>query len=65
MHHMAATAVGVIVLQGFYDPKSKLVFRALAVKERRLDDALIDSRLQRALRLRQQLFQDGNTTGTM
>lgn len=50
-------------MQGFYDPKSKLVFRALAVKERRLDDALIDSRLQRALQLRQRLFKGSQTTG--
>ena len=49
--------------QGFYDPKSKLVFRALAVKERRLDDALIASRLQRALKLRQRLFDGSQTTG--
>jgi hypothetical protein len=50
-------------LQGIYDPKSKLVFRALAVKERRLDDALIASRLQRALQLRQRLFKGSRTTG--
>jgi hypothetical protein len=46
-----------------YDPKSKLVFRALAVKERRLDDALIEARLQRAVALRKRLFQGQNTTG--
>lgn len=51
--------------QGFYDPKSKLVFRALAVKERRLDDALIAHRLQRALQLRQRLFKDSTTTGKL
>lgn len=51
--------------QGFYDPKSKLVFRALAVKERRLDDALIAARLQRALQLRQCLFKGSTTTGKL
>lgn len=52
-------------VQGIYDPKSKLVFRALAVKERRLDDALIASRLQRALQLRQRLFKGSQTTGEL
>jgi 23S rRNA G2069 N7-methylase RlmK/C1962 C5-methylase RlmI len=46
-----------------YDPKSKLVFRALAVKERRLDDALIEARLQRAVALRKRLFHGQDTTG--
>lgn len=49
--------------QGLYDPKSKLVFRALAVKERRLDDSLIEARLQRAAALRRRLFQSQDTTG--
>lgn len=49
--------------QGLYDPKSKIPFRAVAVKERRLDDALIESRLQRALSLRQRLFHNTDTTG--
>lgn len=52
-------------MQGLYDPKSKIPFRALAVKERRLDDALIEGRLQRALTLRQRLFHNQDTTGQM
>eukprot|EP00775_Hariotina_reticulata_P004315 gene4315-4568_t len=48
---------------GFYDPKSQLVFRALAVKERRLDDTLIQARLTRALTLRRRLFHKQETTG--
>lgn len=46
-----------------YDPNSQLVFRALAVKERRLDDALVEQRLNRALALRHKLFQGSDTTG--
>ncbi|WIA17529.1 hypothetical protein OEZ85_014360 [Tetradesmus obliquus] len=60
---LVKTKEGDIIAKGLYDPKSKLVFRALAVKERRLDDSLIEARLQRAVALRRRLFQSQDTTG--
>jgi hypothetical protein len=49
--------------QGFYDPLSALAFRAVAVKERCLDETLIGARLSRAVALRRTLFGGSNTTG--
>lgn len=42
---------------------SQLAFRAVAVKERRLDADLIARRLERAAALRQRLFEGQDTTG--
>eukprot|EP00882_Tetradesmus_deserticola_P027143 GHRQ01030013.1.p1 GENE.GHRQ01030013.1~~GHRQ01030013.1.p1 ORF type:complete len:115 (+),score=26.71 GHRQ01030013.1:276-620(+) len=60
---LVKTKEGDIIAKGLYDPKSKLVFRALAVKERRLDDSLVEARLQRAVALRRRLFEGQQTTG--
>ncbi|KAG2487614.1 hypothetical protein HYH03_013753 [Edaphochlamys debaryana] len=50
------TADGDIIAKGFYDPGSKLAFRALAVERDRLDDSLVSARLGRAMELRAALF---------
>lgn len=55
---LVKTKEGDIVAKGFYDPTSALAFRVCAVKERRLDDQLLELRLHRALQLRQRLFDD-------
>jgi hypothetical protein len=60
---LVKTKDGTIVAKGFYDPGSPLAFRALAVKERRLDEALITARLTAAAALRKQLFDPSRTTG--
>jgi len=44
-------------------PGSQLAFRAVAVKERRLDDELIGRRLERSVSLRQRLFEGRDTDG--
>lgn len=54
---------GTILAKGFYDPDSKLAFRVCALQSERLDDALVASRLHRALALRRMLFDGRDTTG--
>ncbi|KIZ00780.1 putative SAM-dependentmethyltransferase [Monoraphidium neglectum] len=57
------TKDGDIIAKGFYDPGSQLAFRAVAVRERRLDDALVAARLERAVAMRQRLFEGADTDG--
>lgn len=47
---------GSLLAFGMYDPNSPLAVRVIAVEEERLDDALIEQRLERALALRRRLF---------
>lgn len=53
---------GEILAKGFYDPKSKLAFRVLSLRER-LDNELLATRLSQAVTLRQHLLQSTLTTG--
>lgn len=60
---LVKTKDGDIVAKGLYDPGSQIAFRAVAVKERRLDDELIARRLERAAALRRRLFDESVTDG--
>ena len=53
---------GDILAKGFYESGSRIAFRTLALGRERLDDALIQSRLERAFSLRQRLFSDPDLT---
>ncbi|KAI8473438.1 MAG: S-adenosyl-L-methionine-dependent methyltransferase [Monoraphidium minutum] len=57
------TKDGDIIAKGMYDPGSAIAFRAVAVKERRLDDGLVAARLERAVSLRERLFEGAATDG--
>jgi hypothetical protein len=59
---LVKTRQGEILAKGIYDPTSQLSLRIVALQER-LDEALIQARLQRALALRQRLFEGHSTTG--
>lgn len=55
---------GEILSKGYYDPQSKLAFRSFVVNPKeRLDDQLVQSRLERAARLRSRLFNPEETNG--
>ncbi|GBF96339.1 pseudouridine synthase [Raphidocelis subcapitata] len=60
---LVKTKDGEIVCKGLYDPGSAIAFRAVAVRERRLDDALLAARLERAVALRERLFEGADTDG--
>ncbi|PNH07406.1 Ribosomal RNA large subunit methyltransferase I [Tetrabaena socialis] len=56
------TPEGEILAKGYYDPASKLAFRTFALQKDKLDDALVAGRLERAMRLRAELFEPYDRT---
>ena len=53
---------GEIVARGIYDPKCPIIFRVCTLDKVVLDDEVIKNRLERAVRWRETLFADSNTT---
>eukprot|EP00798_Chlamydomonas_sp_ICE-L_P004156 gene4156-14254_t len=53
---------GTIHAKGYYDPSSKLAFRAFTVQKGPLNDDLVADRLERAAQMRQMLFSDPSIT---
>ncbi|KAF5834297.1 S-adenosyl-L-methionine-dependent methyltransferase [Dunaliella salina] len=58
---LCKTKNGQIIAKGFYDPKSPLAFKSLALVNERLDDGLLQRRLHRSWNMRMQLFDRAST----